>query len=235
MSIALALAGLALGAAASPHCAAMCGAPCAAVTGGCKRRAGGFQLGRLLGYMGGGALAATSVQALGVWSQWAPALKPFWTLVHLALLALGLWWLATGRPLDWMSRSAVMPVPVRIVRRGRPLLRAGLAGLGWIAWPCGALQAALLLAALADNAIGGAFVMAAFAIGSMPALLATPVIWRLLGAIGEVGDHGEGGNGGNGGARLAIGYRIAGASLVMASAWAVGHGLWVKALAWCFG
>ena len=175
MDAALVLAGLAMGVAASPHCAAMCGAPCAALTGGCARNATGFHAGRLLGYMAGGAVAAGSVAALGAWSQAAPALRPLWSLLHLGLLALGLWWLAAGRQPDWMKRDSA--VPVRIVGRPARPLRAGLAGLAWVAWPCGALQAALLLAALATSPAGGALVMAAFALASMPALALAPWIW----------------------------------------------------------
>ena len=64
MQLPLVLAGLAMGVAASPHCALMCGAPCAAIGGGCRRRATGFHAGRLLGYMAGGAVAAGSMAAM---------------------------------------------------------------------------------------------------------------------------------------------------------------------------
>lgn len=223
MDAALILAGLTMGIVASPHCAAMCGAPCAALTSGCSRSATGFHLGRLLGYMAGGAIAASSVAALGAWSQVAPALRPLWTLLHLAFLALGLWWLATGRQPHWMKRNAAVPVRV-VARRGRPL-RAGLAGLAWVAWPCGALQAALLLSALASNAQGGAVTMAAFALGSMPALAVAPwavARWQSLG----------------GGAPSSVqwatlGFRVAGLGLVLGSGWALTHGLWQRLAVWC--
>ena len=219
----LALAGLALGVAATPHCAVMCGAPCAALTSGCKRNAAGFHFGRLIGYMVAGAVAASSVAALGAWSRAAPALRPLWTLLHLAFLALGLWWLATGRQAGWMKRSGA--VPVRIVgRRGRPL-RSGLAGIAWVAWPCAALQGALLLSALASSARGGALVMAAFAIGSMPALAVAPWAWARWQALrGSAPSP----------ARVAtLGLRVAGLGLVIASGWALTHGLWQRFAAWC--
>lgn len=227
IDVTLALAGLAMGVAASPHCAAMCGAPCAALTGGCARNASGFHLGRTAGYMAAGAVAASSVAVLGTWSQSAPALRPIWTLLHLAFLALGLWWLASGRQPAWMRRDAAVSVtvPVSVVRRrGRPL-RAGLAGLAWVAWPCGALQAALLLAALANGAPGGAFVMAGFALGSMPALAAAPWLWgRWQSITGQAASP----------QRVAmLGYRVAGAGLVLGSGWALTHGLWQRFAAWC--
>lgn len=225
MDTPLVLAGLALGVAASPHCALMCGAPCAALTAGCRRNASGFHLGRLAGYMAGGALAAISVEALGQWGRAMPALRPLWTLLHLGLLALGLWWLATGRQPAWMARRAGAAVPVRVVgQRTRPL-RATLAGLAWVAWPCVALQAALLLAALASSAPGGAAVMAAFALGSMPALALTPWVWgRWQAWQGSAASPTQ---------MAAIGLRVAGGAMVLASGWALTHGLWQRFAAWC--
>jgi len=223
MNLGLVLAGLAMGVAASPHCALMCGAPCAALTSGCGRNAAGFHLGRLLGYMAGGAVAAGSVAALGTWSQAAPALRPVWTLLHLAFLSLGLWWLASGRQPDWMKRSAA--VPVRIVGQRRRPMRAGLAGLAWVAWPCGALQTALLLSALASSAQGGALVMAAYAVGSMPALMVAPWAWSrwraVRGAAASTTDV------------AALGFRVAGLGLVLSSGWALTHGVWERVAAWC--
>lgn len=224
----LILAGLALGAAATPHCAAMCGAPCAALTQGCGRAASSFHSGRLLGYMAGGALAALSVTLLGTWSQAAPALRPVWTLLHLGFLALGLWWLATGRQPAFLRRSSA--VPVRVVSRRARSVRAGLAGLAWVAWPCAALQGALVLAALAGSPQGGALVMAAFALASAPGLVAAPWVWARIGAA----------RGTNGGALAprqvsALGFRAAGAGLALVSGWALTHGLWERFAAWCAG
>ena len=219
----LILAGLAMGVASSPHCAAMCGAPCAALTSGCKRSASGFHIGRLLGYMAAGAVAALSVGALGTWSQAAPALRPVWAVLHMVFLALGLWWLCTGRQPNWMKRDGA--VPIRIIgRHGRPL-RAGLAGLGWVAWPCGALQAGLLLSALASSAQGGALIMAAFAIGSMPALALAPWAWARWQAR----------QGGRASAdqMARLGFRVAGLGLVLGSGWALTHGVWERFAAWC--
>ena len=224
MDLPLIVAGLAAGVAASPHCATMCAAPCAALNGGCNQNAGGFHAGRLVGYMAGGALAATSVAALGAWSQAAPALRPLWTALHLALLALGLWWLATGRQPAFLQRSGA--VTVRFVGGPKRPLRAGVMGLAWVAWPCPALQAGLLLAALASTTTGGALVMGAFAVGSMPALAVAPWAWARWRAV-------------RGGASLSAaevatrGFRIAGFGIVIASGWALTHGLWERFAAWC--
>ena len=227
MDAALILAGLTMGLVASPHCLAMCGAPCAALTSGCGRSAAGFHIGRMLGYALGGAIAAASVTALGAWSQVAPALRPLWMLLHLALFGLGLWWLATGRQPRWLQRNAAVLVPMPMIgagHGGRPL-RASLAGLAWVAWPCGALQAALLLSALANSPQAGALTMAAFALGSMPALALAPwavARWQSLG-----------------GGRpsplqwATLGFRVAGLGLVLGSGWALSHGLWQRLAQWC--
>ena len=237
MQTALILAGLAMGVAASPHCVAMCGAPCAALTGGCRRSASGFHIGRLLGYMAGGAVAAGSVSLLAAWSQSAPALRPLWMLLHLAFFALGAWWLLTGRQPDFMKRGGAVPAvanggaPVSFARTRRRTWRASLAGAAWVAWPCGALQAALLLSALANSPQGGALVMAAFAIGSMPALAMAPWLWSrwqaLRGAAASTPSS-------NSAAEVAtLGFRVAGAGLLLGSGWVLTHGLWQRFAAWC--
>lgn len=225
----LIFAGLAMGVAASPHCLAMCGAPCAALTSGCGRQATGFHVGRLIGYMAGGAVAASSVIALGTWSQAAPALRPVWMLLHLGLLALGLWWLATGRQPSWMQRNTAVPISI-VGRRSRhsQIIRSSAAGLAWVAWPCAALQAALLLAALASSALGGGLIMAAFAIGSMPALALGPWArkrWQAwLGGSGTVRSADT---------LAMLGFRVAGLGVMLTSGWALTHGLWLKVAAWC--
>ena len=230
MQIALLLAGLAMGVAASPHCAAMCGAPCAALTGGCRRDAAGFHLGRLVGYAAGGALAAASVSALATWSQATPALRPVWTLLHLGLLALGLWWLATGRQPAFMQRDAALPIVqvVQVVDRRARTWRAGIAGLAWVAWPCAALQAALLLSALGETPLVGALVMVAFVIGSLPGLAAAPWLFGRWKAW-----RGASASSASAAAIAMLGFRVAGAGLLLGSGWALTHGLWERFAAWC--
>lgn len=223
MALPLALAALAMGVASSPHCALMCGTPCAAVIGGRRPAALRFHLGRLAGYMAVGALAAASVSTLGAWARVAPALQPLWLLLHLAFLLLGLGWLATGAMPARLLRDG--GVAMRFVRARSAPARAGVAGLAWVAWPCGALQGALMLAALANDAAGGAAVMAGFALGSLPALGAAPWLWRRL--RGVAGDRLDGR------AINALGYRVAGAALVLSSGWAMAHALHDQLKALC--
>jgi uncharacterized protein len=205
----------------------VCGAPCAAVTQGRARSATGFHVGRVLGYAAGGALAASSVMALATWTQAAPALRPLWTLLHLAFLALGLWWLVAGRQPDAWQRDRAVTVSMPSSSRHHTL-RATAAGTAWVAWPCGALQAALLLSALASSATTGALTMAAFAVASAPALALAPWAWGRWAAWRK-----SRGADASAAAMSAIGYRVAGASLVLAAGWALTHGLWIRFAAWC--
>lgn len=233
----LIFAGAALGLAAAPHCALMCGAPCTALTRGGAGSAAGFHAGRLIGYAGAGAVAAAGVAAIGAWSRTgAPAMRPLWTLLHLAFLVLGAWWLVRGAHPTWMQRRAGSgAVPVRVVggsagSSAMPTLRSSCAGLAWVAWPCAALQGALLLAALADSAPGGAMVMAAYASASAPGLVVGPWAWARWCSVRTASADAALA----GGQRLATsGYRVAGAALIASSGWAVGHGLWERVAAWC--
>jgi len=220
MNASLIVAGLALGAGAVPHCALMCGAPCAAVTRGRARDGALFQLGRLAGYALAGAVAATVMAAVSIWMQARPWLAPMWTLVQLAFLALGLWWLATGRMPARFLRDG--PAPAASGRPATPW-RAGAAGLAWVAWPCGVLQGALLLATLAGNAAAGAAVMAAFALASGPGLLAAPVVWSAWRRLAGPGR----------GDVKALGYRVAGAALCVTASIALVHTLQERVAALC--
>lgn len=95
--------------------------------------------------------------------------------------------------------------------------QATLAGGLWVAWPCGLLQSAVLLAALADGPVGGAGVMLVFAVASAPGLVAAPWLWRRLA----------------GSARPDLAVRLGGLMLALASGWALTHDLWVRFAAYC--
>jgi uncharacterized protein len=248
VTLGLLFAAVMLGLAAMPHCALMCSAPCAAVaaptTPHTTPHTALFHVGRALGYSAAGALAASSVAALGGWVQAAPALRPVWVLVHLLLLLLlGLWWLVVGRqPAALLRRSpAAAGLPLQFHKQGQahaPAWRSGAAGLAWVAWPCGALQAALLLAAMASHAAGGAAVMLAFAVASAPGLVLAP--WA-LGRLQQWQQRqrwqrvkpGQAGHSPAPGQVATLGLRAAGLALVLASGWALSSGLWHRAAAWC--
>ncbi len=220
-----------LGVAGAPHCAVMCGAACAAATGpGTLRASLVFQAARLFGYAAAGALVASSVGALAALAEMSPALRPLWTLLHAAALALGLWLVWHGRQPAWMSAWGRTPTtklavpgewqPVR--SPAKSTVRAAVAGGAWVLMPCGLLQSALLIAALTHSAHSGALAMAGFAVASSAGLLLAPWGWRRLGQRDTLGwDHWL--------------TRAAGLVLVGASGWALGHGLWQRVAAFCFG
>lgn len=215
MQISLALTALFMGLAGSPHCVAMCGAACAGIGRAAQPRGLQallvFQGARLISYAALGALAAASMQGLGWLSGQAAALRPLWTMVHVAAVLLGLVLLVRARQPLWLdvgARRAWAAVRKRTHAMGlvAPL---GL-GLAWALLPCGLLYSAVMVAALSGSVAGGAAVMALFAVGSGLVLLAGP--WLLL-RLGRFG--------GNGG----WGVRVAGLALVLASGWALWMGV----------
>lgn len=228
MDAALFASALALGLAGAPHCVAMCAAPCAAVTGqGGAKTQWTFHLARVAGYAGAGALAAASVNSLGALGTVSPIFKPLWTAVHAIALTLGLWLAVMGRQPAWMERIGRRTVlPREPARAGWKVMqgpgRAAAAGALWVAWPCGLLQSAVLVAALADTPLTGAGVMAVFAVATGFGLTVAPWLWRRVGA---------------GGGHLVLsgtaGVRLAGVLLAAASGWALTHGLWVRFAAYC--
>src|SRR5512134_2385262 len=166
----IAAAGL-MGLAGLPHCAAMCAAPCAAVTGRGAAAQPLFQVSRVAGYAIAGAVAAAGVAALREGLAFTSLLRPLWTLLHLLALTLGLWMLWRGQWPAWLQRDVAAPAHAgagwqRIVVAPA---RSAAAGALWIAWPCALSQSALLVAALGSTPQQGAAAMAAFAIASSPA------------------------------------------------------------------
>ncbi len=231
MDLALTFSAVLMGLAGTPHCLAMCGAACTAATGGGRwQQLLALHTGRLLAYATAGAVVAASVGSLATLGQAVAALRPLWTLVHLAAMSLGFYLLWQGRQPGWMDRigraraSAALPVAGRWQAMRAPVRSAGI-GLAWVAWPCGLLQSALLVAALANTAAGGALVMAGFASASAAGLVLGPALWWRFG----------GQRSGAGASSPALAVRWAGAALALASAWALGHGLWQRVIAWCFG
>ena len=195
-----------MGLAGTPHCAAMCSAPCALAAG---RRPARLLVGRLLGYAAGGAVAAASAQALARASQNVALLQPAWALLQAALLLFGMTLLVRGRVPAWLGAVNWRPQP----------RHAFATGLAWVAMPCGLLHAALLLAGLSGSPLSGAAAMAAFALASTPGLVIAP-LWRarLLqrGAGGEV-----------------LALRLAGLAMAAGAAWGLAHGVWQRLLLAC--
>lgn len=224
MQSSLALTALVMGLVGGPHCVAMCGAACAGLgqAAGTRQTSAllSFQLGRVLGYALLGGLAAASMQGLGWLTVQSAALRPVWSMVHVAALVLGLlllwqarqplWLQAGGRAVWGYTRSLGLRWG-----RGAPLVL----GMAWALLPCGLLYSALLVAALAGDVASGAGVMALFALGTSVTMLLGPWLWlRLQG--GKMGDG-------------QWGVRLAGAALAGSSAWALWMGLVHNQAPWC--
>jgi len=98
------------------------------------------------------------------------------------------------------------------------VMAASLATIATLqAWP------ALVMAALANTPLGGAAIMAAFALGTTLGLWVGPTLWWRVGAPG-------GGWLARGGA-----VRLAGLMLAGVSAWALSHDLGARIVAYCLG
>jgi len=231
MDAALATTALLMGAAGGPHCASMCGAAYGALgaaPGGATARARAtlaLHGGRIVGYSAAGALVAAGLGGLDALQAAAPIARPLWTLVHVAAIALGLWLAWTARAPAWLSGSSGRAArllearPIRLFRTVPPAPRAALAGVCWAGVPCGLLQSALLVAALASSPAGGALVMASFAGTSALSLWLAPTLWRRLR--------------GRDATRGTLAIRLAGAVLALSSLAALWHGLGAALAAIC--
>ncbi|MDO8299588.1 MAG: sulfite exporter TauE/SafE family protein [Lacisediminimonas sp.] len=222
MQTSLAVTALLMGLAGGPHCVAMCGAACAGIghAAGSRKNTAilGFQSGRVLGYSALGALAAASMQGLGWLTVQSAALRPVWTLFHVATFVLGLlllwkaqqpvWLEQAGRKIWSRARSLALGRG-----RGAPLV----VGVLWTFLPCGLLYSALLVAALTGSAVEGAMVMALFALGTSVSMTAGAWLWLRLGGQGS-GDWG---------------VRLAGLALAASSVWALWMGFAHNAAPWC--
>ena len=222
MQTSLAVTALIMGLAGGPHCIAMCGAACAGLgqaAGPNKTSAMGlFQAGRVLGYSALGALAAASMQGLGWLTVQSAALRPVWTMFHVATFLLGLLLLLKAQQPVWLENAG------KKIWQGARSLAAGrgrgaplVIGALWTFLPCGLLYSALLVAALTGSAFEGAGVMALFALGTSVSMMAGPWLWlRLRG--NKTGD---------------LGMRLAGLALAASSAWAIWMAFAHDAAPWC--
>lgn len=222
MQTSLAITALIMGLAGGPHCVAMCGAACAGIghaAGVQQNRALlSFQLGRWLGYSLMGGLAAFSVQALGWLTVESVALRPVWSMLHVAAMVLGLLLIWQAKQPVWLDQSA-QNLWAKIRKLNLNMGKVAPVGVGvfWAFMPCGLLYSALMVAALTGNALEGALTMACFALGSGLSLGLAP--WLLL-MLKSLGDG-------------AWGIRLAGLALAITSGWALWMGLAHNQAPWC--
>ena len=215
-----------MGIAGGPHCVVMCGAACAGV-GQAQGRKGFFALsqfhiGRLIAYSILGFVAAFSMQAVGWLSAQLVVLRPVWSLMHVAMMVLGLFLLVKGEQplfLDAGAKKAWLWIRKKTQAHAESGFKGFLfiLGLAWAFMPCGLLYSALMVAGLANSPIMGAGVMLSFALASSLSLIVGP--WLLLRLRGL----------GNG----SLGIRLAGLALAAVSAYALYMGLVHNEAPWC--
>ena len=223
MSTTLAATALLMGLAGGPHCVAMCGAACAGITragsANAKRSMWSFQLGRFAGYALAGGAAAAAVESFAWLTTQTAALRPVWTLFHLAVLAWALMLVTQARQPMWVSAAGRS-----VWGRVRPLAaaRGGVFATGalWAFMPCGLLYSALLVASLSGGPAEGALAMALFALGSSVSLVLAPRILDRLKSAGNV-------------LRQDAGTRIAGLLLALAAGWGLWMDLADRIALWC--
>lgn len=241
----LAFTALVMGLVGGPHCLAMCAAPCGAVIragragaaarpvnqqssqqavrwfsrNGQAQRLLAYHSGRLLGYAAVGALAAIAMQSLAWVTQQTAALRPVWTLMHVAVLAWGLMMVLQARQPAWVESAGKV-----VWARVRPVVATpgGVFATGflWVLMPCGLLYSALLVAALSGDALQGALTMALFGLGSGIWLVVGPWLWERLRKRLNA-------------ARAEWGTRVAGALLCAAAAGALWMDLIYRPSLWC--
>jgi len=227
MQFTLASTAFVMGLTGGAHCLAMCAAPCSMLTGGTHSplqpttqalhwmprrhtlvRACSFHVGRLLGYALAGAAAALAIERLAWLSDYSPALRPVWSMLHVLIVAWGVLMLLAARQPAWIEtagRLAWAKVQPLVTRP------AGLwlAGMAWALLPCGLLYTALLMAALSGSARNGALCMLLFGAGSGLWLLAGPWLWGQLRQRVNALGNGH------------WGTRLAGAILLVMGIWAL--------------
>lgn len=164
------IAGAAAGLASVPHCTAMCG-PLAAYA--CSGRPGPssqgrYQLGRFLSYSVLGAIAGAvgGATAVSLPGPWGGALLSWSLALGLGLAAFRLWRRPDQPLVSLRTKEEATSEPAG----SRALQALGrhpfFVGLGTALLPCGALAAAVLIAASTGAAMLGALSMLAFAVVS---------------------------------------------------------------------
>lgn len=221
-SIPLVASAFVLGFAGSVHCIGMCGgiagalgqlspvkSPAAAAT-----RSLLHSTGRIASYATAGAAAGAFGQLVAVSDS---ALLPIRIALGLVIVAIGLQIGLTGRAAPALERAGqaiwrrLSPLTRRI---GRPEHAWQIFAMGvvWGWLPCGLVYSALLLAAGSGAPATGALAMAAFGLGTLPAVLAASGLAAALARLGGA---------------LAV-RRSAGALLVVFGLWSV-VGTWAMA------
>ncbi|MEM1144185.1 MAG: sulfite exporter TauE/SafE family protein [Pseudomonadota bacterium] len=166
-----------IGLAGTGHCLGMCGGIAAALSlGGPKTPATtwAYHGGRVVSYTTLGAVLGLLAGSVAI-SEWTIGLRYVAGALMIAMgLAIAEWWrgvmvLERGGAMLWapIQRLSSGLLPIRSPWQGFAL------GCCWGMMPCGLIYSALAWAATAQSASGSAILMAAFGVGTLPAMLAT--------------------------------------------------------------
>ncbi|MDX9875641.1 MAG: sulfite exporter TauE/SafE family protein [Spongiibacteraceae bacterium] len=184
MTLTLLGSGLLLGLMGSTHCLGMCGGLSAALgaAAGTQQRlmALAYNLGRICCYALLGLIAGGIVTGFGdLLQQWLPETGRILRSVA-ALLVIGMGLFITGW---WLGVSRIETMGSGVWRRLQPMVRhflpprtpvdALLLGGLWGLLPCGLVYSSLSWAATAGGPLQSATLMAAFGLGTLPAMLVT--------------------------------------------------------------
>ena len=131
-----------MGVMGGPHCIAMCGAPCAAISAQRPRQIWQFHFGRVLGYGILGGVAAYSMNNLAWLSNQTMSLHPIWTFFHGIIFVWGFVMLIYAKQpqcIDHMGESIW-----NLMQKLSKTLRSNfLLGMLWAFMPCGLLYSAI--------------------------------------------------------------------------------------------
>lgn len=160
------------------HCIGMCGGIVAALgaNGPSTKLLFGYNLGRIISYSVAGALVGGLV--VGIAGERYLSLVPILrALAGVLIILMGLyitgWWTVLTR-LESAGQIIWRRVQPLATRLGRPkgVGKAICAGMLWGWLPCGLVYSALGQSLASGSATGGALAMAAFGLGTLPAMLA---------------------------------------------------------------
>lgn len=215
-----------MGVSGAPHCATMCGMPCAAALQ--RNIPLSALLGRWFSYAILGLLASSSAALISSWGREVAMIKPIWLMAQFLAVILGLWMAWKGAvpaKLEQVGIQGYHRLQARLGGRQAGLVPVisnavpFVAGMLWGAVPCGLLYGALMVAALAPEPWQGALVMSAFALPSGVGVWLAPQLLARL-KKGIWGDP-----------RWSI--RLAGLMLAAMAGWGLVHHLYAQWQAWC--
>lgn len=164
------------------HCVGMCGGIVAAMSFQAGRRQPlsfhlGYNLGRMTSYVAAGALAGALGSAAFLTERLWPVQQALYILAQVVLILLGLYLAGLNRSVLVLENlggrlwKRLQPLFGRLLPvRGFPQALAAGAVWGWL--PCGLVYSVLVVALASGGAWPGAQYLLAFALGTLPNLLA---------------------------------------------------------------